>query len=929
MRLRFITAIAAVPVFVLAYAVIDWKPLRPIDTSKSFRIGFGNDPPFHYPGADNQPTGLAVEVVKEAARRRGIRLEWVRTTNGYREIVDGRIDLHVLISALPERSKFVYLARPYLSTETCFLVPEASRYRNVQDLSAARIANNGLPLHQTTLKKLLPGSTSMRFKTTAEAVRAIDEGVADVAYVDQFAGISALLEGTAKSPLRIVPSTVPARALTLTSSYATQGVADALREEIGLLSERGELGPILARWSLFPALMGESPHALDLERTKVKALTTGASALLVVLAVVAWLLWHLRRSTYALRVSEVRYRSVVENLWDGVVTVDAEGRFLLSNPAAEGLLGVLPGGLTGRKLVEFLVSEAGQSGPFPELQGSQKLRFQTTLLRPDGTTRKIRVTFTPQFDPGGERAGALVVMGTVTGAHELEEQLRLLAQALRCADDCVSITDPQDCFLYVNEAFLRTYGYEKQEVLGKHVSFVAAESRQAAPEFLSREHWRGELWQRAKTGREFLISLTTARVRDEEGDAVGLISVAQDITELKQAEAERLTLQEQLTQAQKLESLGRLAGGVAHDFNNLLTVINGYSDLLLHGDPPRETYRKRLEQIRQAGRRAAELTHQLLAFGRKQMVQPKVLDLNQLVLETEQMIQRLLPENIEIVTRLDASLDTVEADPSQIHQILLNLVLNARDAMPEGGRLTLETTNAIVDAAFAARHPEVKPGHYVQLRVSDSGVGMDETVLANVFEPFFTTKDLGAGTGLGLATVYGIVQQSGGGIWVESEPGKGTTFRIYMPSGKREDGTGDGDQRGSQAGGGRETILLAEDQDEVRSFVKEVLEEHGYRVLDAPNCVAALELAARHTGPIQLLLTDVIMPGHSGRELAKRLTVTRPETLILYMSGYTENMFSQESDDREEIAFLQKPVSPEALLLKVREVLLKTANRGG
>ncbi len=921
MRARNAIATAGFLLLGLAGTIAVWKQPPNPRAQRVYRIGFGNDSPLHYPGPDGEPSGLAVEVIKEAARRSGIPLQWVRTTDGYREIMQGRVDMHVLITALPERSQFVHLVRPYLSTETCFLVKTGSRYQHMSDLADTPIAVNKLPILQDTLHSLLPHSKPMLLDSTMDAVKALDEDRASAAYVDQFAAIRALLDGSAHSPLRIIPSNIPPRLLTLASSFETKDAADEIRDQIQLLSEQGELRPILARWSLFPALMAESAHALDVERVKVKVLAAGALSLLLLLLVVAWLLWHLRHRTYALRVSEVRYRNVVESLGDGVATLDREGRFLLTNPAAEGVLGAHGGTLAGRKLTEFLCSESGEPTQLPELKENDKVCFQAVVARPDGTRRKVRVTVTPQFRRG-LRTGAIVVLGDITGARELEEQLRLLAQALRCADDCISITDSQDRFVYVNDAFLHTYGYEPHELLGQHVTFVrSSRNKENLSALDTQEHWRGELWNRTKDGRDFLISLATARVRDEEGAAVGMIGAARDITALKRVEEERRSLQTQLIQAQKLEALGRLAGGVAHDFNNLLTVIIGYTELLLKNENPLTANRKRLEQIRQAGKRAADLTQQLLAFGRKQLVQAKLLNLNEMVLETREMLHRLLPENIEIQTSLDPCLDLILADPSQIHQVLLNLALNARDAMTGGGKLTLETTNTAVDEHFTAIHPELLPGNYVRLRLSDTGIGMNETICANIFEPFFTTKGLGEGTGLGLATVYGIIRQSGGTIWVESEPGLGSTFEIYLPASSSTSLPAVNAEPAAQHAEGKETILLVEDQNEVRVFVREVLEEQGYRVLEAVAGKPALDLASRHSGPLHVLLTDVVMPGISGRELAKQLLEFHPETKILYMSGYTQDVFTETGHHDQPIAFLQKPLEQEPLLRKLREML--------
>jgi signal transduction histidine kinase len=391
--------------------------------------------------------------------------------------------------------------------------------------------------------------------------------------------------------------------------------------------------------------------------------------------------------------------------------------------------------------------------------------------------------------------------------------------------------------------------------------------------------------------------------------------------ETQQAYHQLMQTQEQLIQAQKMEAVGRLAGGVAHDFNNLLTVIIGRAQLLLMRLRPGEPLRQDLELIQHTAHRAASLTHQLLALSRKQILQPKLLDLNGLVTDVTQMLRRLIGEDIELLTVFDPALGQVRADPSQLEQVVLNLVVNARDAMPGGGQLTLETANVILDDAYAREHPEVQPGPYVRLAVRDTGIGMDAETRAHLFEPFFTTKGPGKGPGKGLAIVYGIVTQSGGQIVVDSTPEQGTTFTIYLP--RAEDCP---EALAPQAVGlglvrGQETILLAEDDDGVREMVREMLQLAGYTVLAAANGSEALRLGGAQQGPIHLLLTDVVMPGMSGRELADRLVQVRPHIKVLFASGYTDEALGQHGVLDPAVTLLQKPFTPDALARKVREVL--------
>jgi two-component system, cell cycle sensor histidine kinase and response regulator CckA len=411
-----------------------------------------------------------------------------------------------------------------------------------------------------------------------------------------------------------------------------------------------------------------------------------------------------------------------------------------------------------------------------------------------------------------------------------------------------------------------------------------------------------------------------------------LLGIFRDITDRK-------NLEEQLRQSQKLESVGRLTGGIAHDFNNLLTTVIGNAELILTDIPGDDPMKEEIEEIKAAGERAASLTRQLLAFSRKQVLQPEVMNLNGTVRDMEKMLLRMVREDIEIRTVLSPDLGQVEADPGQIEQVIMNLVVNARDAMSEGGKITIETANADLDEAYAGAHIAVNPGPYVVMSVSDTGEGMTREVQAQIFEPFFTTKEKGKGTGLGLSTLYGIVNQSGGNIWVYSEPGQGTTFKIYLPRVDKPEPEGrdlpaghsgrhrarpSNERRRSLEGHAQswpETILVVEDDDQVRKFAVRVLKGYGYTVLEASNGEAAIEVAAKHSEPIHLLLTDVIMPGMSSKDMEEHLRPLRPAMRVLYMSGYTDNTIVDHGVLAPGKAFLGKPFTSESLGRKVREVL--------
>ncbi len=468
-------------------------------------------------------------------------------------------------------------------------------------------------------------------------------------------------------------------------------------------------------------------------------------------------------------------------------------------------------------------------------------------------------------------------------------------------------------FLEVNAAARALYGYTADEFGRMRLQDVQLQEESERFE----AEWKNgpfgpTIWRhRTKAGRVIDVELTVREIKY--AGAPAALAVVLDITGRRQ-------LEEQLRQAQKMEAVGMLAGGVAHDFNNLLTIITGYSQLILNNIGANDPNRHSVEQIMKAGERAGALTKQLLAFSRRQVLQPRVLELNKLVASLSTMLQRLIGEDIELRLILPADLGRVSADPGQLEQVLMNLTVNARDAMPKGGILTIEAANVHLDDLYASRHIAVKTGPYVLLAVSDNGAGMDPATRARLFEPFFTTKVTGHGTGLGLSTVFGIVKQSGGTLDVYSELGSGTTVKVYLP---RIDQPVPAEKmsRRKLPVRGSETILLAEDDEMVRSLVRETLEREGYRVVAAADPVEAQKLAEAHRGPIHLLITDVVMPKVSGRELANSLQERRPELKVLYMSGYTDNAILNSGILRKEVAFLQKPFTPAALAEKVRDVL--------
>jgi len=487
--------------------------------------------------------------------------------------------------------------------------------------------------------------------------------------------------------------------------------------------------------------------------------------------------------------------------------------------------------------------------------------------------------------------------------------------------------DKEGRVIRVNRRELEMLGYTEQELLGHPVwKFVVEEemTRQVIMAKIAGDvsfHETFERTYRRKDGTTLPVLIEDRVISDEKGRITGIRSMIEDITERRRAEEALRKSEEQLRQWQRVEAIGRLAGGVAHDFNNLLMTIKGCSELLLGELDSGDSRREEVEEIRKAAERATALTRQLLAFGRRQVLQPQVLDLNEVVANMDRMLQRLIGEDIQLLTVLDPELWPVKVDPGQIEQVIMNLAVNARDAMRGGGKLTIETANLILDENYARRHVSVKPGPCVMLAVTDNGCGMDKETQSHLFEPFFTTKAKGEGTGLGLSTVYGIVKQSGGNIWAYSESGLGTTFKIYLPRVEETVKRYKPKLAPTVAPGGSETILLVEDEEAVRAIVSKILQNKGYTVLEAHHGHEALRICKDHQGPIHLMVTDVIMPHMSGSELAERLTSLRPELRVLFMSGYPDNAIVHHGVLGAGTSFLQKPFTLSALEGKVRDLL--------
>jgi PAS domain S-box-containing protein len=785
---------------------------------RTYRIGWEARLPFQEKGRDGRPTGLAVELVREAAHRLGVSLDWVQQDGGSEASLRAKVvDLWPLMVITPERRRYVHITEPYLEVNTALLVRAESPYEQSRGVEIARIAYPKRPIWDRLLQARFPASSLMPQPDLPEMLEALCRKQVDGAFAEEDLLITTMLKGPAcpnepsHPPLRLIPVLEIRPRMGVGSTFEARAVADAIRDEISEIAVDINLAQVLSHGSYASFRQVESLSgmlAAQKRSQRLGAITAGCAALLIL---ALWQAWRVRSernrargAERSVRETEQKLRRMADSLKEMVLSYDMSGRLIYANPAASHL--------TGYSTDEL--AERGFAG----------------WAHPDDRSRMLR-----HWDELSRGGGIQ------------DEEYKLLT----------------------------------------------------------------------RDGRVRRLTATWGPVLDEAGRQVGVQGSEHDITEQRE-------LQARLEQVQRLESIGRLAGGVAHDFNNLLTVINGYGTMLASETETEDPSREPILEIVRAGERAARLTQQLLAFSRRQTIAPVRLCLNDVVVETQRMLRRLIGEDIELEIELAPDLQPVTADAGQMHQVLLNLAVNARDAMPKGGRIRIATANVEVKEGEEAGLGDARPGPHVQITFADNGAGIGPEVLPHIFEPFFTTKQLGVGTGLGLATVYGIVKQNGGSIWVESSPGNGAAFRILLPVSTAEAASGGKEESAVGTRRGSETILIAEDNADVRELARRILSRLGYQVLEAADAESAMELAGERREPIHLLLTDVVLPGRSGKELAVELARLRPQIRCVYMSGYPADVLGQRGVIDAEIDFLQKPFTPSALAGKVQAVLERT-----
>jgi two-component system cell cycle sensor histidine kinase/response regulator CckA len=646
-----------------------------------------------------------------------------------------------------------------------------------------------------------------------------------------------------------------------------------------------------------------------------------------------------KRAEEALQKSRQMLESTFISLQDAVFIIDAKTIEIIEcNPAASEIFGYSRNELVGKTTAFLHLDEASLEEFRKHLYAAVEKQGFLPLLefkmkRKDGTSFPTENSVVPLEDDQGNRIAWVSVVHDITERKRAEEALRVSEEKYRTILENIEEgyyeVDTAGNFTFVNDSVSRILGYSKEELMGMNDrQYSDEENGRKLYQTFNKVYRTGEPakgfdWEIIrKNGTKRFVEASVTLLKDSRGQPWGFRGIARDITERKRAEQEMATLQEQFRHSQRMEAIGRLAGGIAHDFNNLLTVIRGYSQLSLLELKEGDKVRENIEEVQRATQRATDLTRQLLAFGRRQIMDMKVLDLNMLLKDLDKMLRRVIGEDIQLVTLLPDDLGRVKTDPGQIEQVILNLAVNARDAMPHGGKLIIETRNVELDEGYARTRVGVTPGPYVMFSMTDTGCGMSLEVKEHIFEPFFTTKEKGKGTGLGLSTVYGIVKQSGGNIWAYSEPDKGATFKIYLP--RVDEPLKEIKERvlSEEIPQGSETILAVEDEEKVRKLAVQILKRQGYTVLEASHGDEAMKVAKEHGRyGIHLLLTDVVMPGMSGSELAKSLGLLLPKMKVLYMSGYTDNAIVHHGVLEEGVNYIQKPFTVDALARKVREVL--------
>jgi len=912
-----------------AVAVRQWRTSRLLKTT--FRIGFYNSGREHFPGPDGKPAGNAVDLLNEAARRSGIKLEWIYSPEGTDVALEsGQVDLWPLLADLPERKGRLYVSDPWTMTEYGIVSRNSDPIVQCTQSADVTIASSTGTVEEKLTRRTFPNARFLPVPDTPDQFSAVCTGKAQVAIVTQNFIQFTMPEECRNIPLHIVNPPSLLTRLGIGASYRRPGAvqaANVLRDALGTMATDGTLIGTEFRWHE-PSLPPIAAVFYVLAAERRQRLLVAAVVLLgAIVVLLGWFVVERKRAATALSEERRLLRTLIDNMPDYIYVKDAASRFVVANRAVAGLMGANnPDKLLGKTDFDFFSKELATAFFSDEqaiLQsGRSVLNQEERTVDAHGISQWTSTSKVPWRDELGQVVGIMGIGRDITERKQAEDALRKSEERFRLfMDNSPTVTwikDVEGRYVYISETFQKSLGVRPEERIGKtdlevYPLAMAEQLRNNDQAALAAGH-AIEVTEEASSadGKKCIWLSYKFPIQDASGQFF-VAGIGLDITDRK-------SMEEQLQQASKMESVGRLAGGVAHDFNNLLSVIIGYSDVLLENPGLDARAHKQIEEVKKAGDRAAGLTRRLLAFSRQQVLEPKILNLNSIIVETEKMLRRLIGEDIEFQTKLAPDIGSVKVDPGQIEQILMNLAVNARDAMPLGGKLTVETAEVEMDAQSARQHAPCVPGRYVVMTVSDTGVGMDQDTKAHIFEPFFTTKDVGKGTGLGLATVYGIVKQSGGYVLVQSELGQGATFKVYLPRVDQPARQASAGDLVPETFNGSETVLVVEDEESVRALICSILSQNGYTVLQAANPASALKIAQQHQ-PIDLLLTDVVMPGMSGPAMAKKLQEIRPGLKVLFMSGYAGGFGVARGLLEDGVALLQKPFTKNALLRKLHETL--------
>jgi two-component system cell cycle sensor histidine kinase/response regulator CckA len=894
-----------------------WKP-----ENRVYRIGWEPDPPFQAEGLEGQATGLAVELVREAARRRGIRLEWVRQTGGADTALrDRNVDLWPLITIIPERQLYIHFTEPYLENEHCFLVRADSIYMEIPDLAGALISHNGVRINERNLRILLPNARLLTSRGTEAAMENVCQQRADAVFVDEYTAISALLRGLSCSgqELRLIPVPDIRPRLGVGSTFAASAAADTIREEIGKIAGEGKLPTSLLSWSYFSRRNLVSIQALREAKRLERLLTELVGVLLGVLLIAGWLTGRTlrerrkaRRAEEELVDTQQNYRLLTEQAADGVFLVDKDGRFLVVNSRMCEMLGYTDGEMPQLNVLDTYLPDERESGRqrLAVLPCGTSVRFERQMRRKDGTVFPVEASAVRLVD-GRTQA----IVRDITARKQTEAALRESEERFRRVFEegplGLALVGKDYHFLKVNGALCQMLGYSEAELLQMSFPDITHADDLRANVELAEKLFKGEipfyqLQKRyvRKNGEIIWIKLTTSVIRDQRDEALYGLGMIEDMTEIKRTQEEALA-------RQKLESLGVLASGIAHDFNNLLGGILAEAELVEADLPPYSSPVEEIQRIKQSALRGSEIVRELMIYaGQNRTSLVEAVDVSRLAEEMLALLKVSISKHAVLRTVLRDNLPAVRGNAAQIRQVVMNLVINASEAIGEKqGVISITTAQVSRSENLAFNGATTLPqSDYVRLQVSDTGCGMTEAVKAKIFDPFFSTKF--AGRGLGLGVVQGIVRAHGGDINLRSAPGEGTTFQVFLPCTL---------ERAAKVGGAIPsaeversharvaTILIVEDEETLRLAVSKALRKSGFSVMEASDGSGAMDLLRAHKDEIDVVLLDVTLPGIASREVFEETQRMRPDLKVIVTSAYNKETVDASFAGLAVEHFIRKP----------------------